>query len=98
MDDFTARRLAAKEVPFRLLNERPSLAEFEDEEDREEPPVFVCECARDRCVEDLEMKLAEWKSVRERPNCFVVAPGHEIPAIEDVVERRPSYVVVKKRV
>lgn len=98
MDDFTARRLAAREVTFRLLNERSAPAEFEDEEKQGGAPGFVCECARDRCVEDLEMTLAEWKSVRERPNCFVVAPGHEITAIEDVVERRPSCVVVKKRV
>jgi hypothetical protein len=31
------------------------------------------------------------------PNRFVIAPGHNTPALEQVVEEHDSYAVVEKR-
>jgi hypothetical protein len=39
---------------------------------------------------------AEYERIRSAPTHFVVLPGHEIPAVERVVERTGGYVVVKK--
>jgi hypothetical protein len=45
----------------------------------------------------LALTPAEYESVREHGDWFVVAPGHEDPRIEVVVEPFDGYVVVEKR-
>ena len=40
--------------------------------------------------------LDVYRSVRADDRRFVVAPGHEIPAMEDVVVERDSWAVVRK--
>jgi hypothetical protein len=34
--------------------------------------------------------------VREHPRRFFVAPGHEEPQLEQIIERHPGYVIVEK--
>jgi hypothetical protein len=38
----------------------------------------------------------EYERVREDARHFLVAPGHEIPDVEVVVERNEAYYVVEK--
>jgi hypothetical protein len=38
----------------------------------------------------------EYEAVRRIPTHFVVAPGHDVPEIERVVEKTERYVVVEK--
>lgn len=59
--------------------------------------VFVCECGNLGCNEKVELTIAEYESVRSGFERFLIVPGHEIEAIEDVIERHPSYLVVAKR-
>ncbi len=82
---------------FRLLNEREGAEELEDEPVPDGKPVFVCECARPECVENLELTRDEWDALRKLPGCFAVKLGHQIPALEEVVERREGYLVVRRR-
>ena len=42
------------------------------------------------------MTLGEYEALRAKATRFAVAPGHEIPDIERVVARHPSYFVVEK--
>lgn len=60
------------------------------------PISFVCECSARDCAQPVVMSLLEYDAVRVEDTQFVVAPGHDVPAIEDVVDRRPGWWVVRK--
>ena len=57
----------------------------------------ICECSRSGCMTRLALSPSEYESVRAHGDWFVVAPGHEDPAIEVVVECLAGYVIVEKR-
>jgi hypothetical protein len=84
-------RLAQNEVRFREINEsaQPQRESLGDGR-------FVCECADRGCMAWLEVPTAEYLAVREHPRRFIVAPSHEIPDVETVIERRTGYFVVEK--
>jgi hypothetical protein len=90
------RRLAENEVRARRANEERVRAQTADS-----LPVWLeilCECADRDCSQPLTIEAAEYAWLRERRSCFAVLPGHEAPAVEDVVERFPGYVIVEKHV
>jgi hypothetical protein len=90
--DERARRLAKNEVFFREANEQ-----LEREEHRREGTFdCICECSRGGCVQRLKLLITEYEQVRARSDHFAVAHGHEDTSIEEVVERLPTYLVVKK--
>ena len=95
----TARegRLALNETLFRDLNER--LQEVVKEIALEVPDALeiFCECGTAACVDKITLSLAEYEGGRAHPERFFVAAGHDIPDVEDVVDRRPGYWVVEKR-
>ena len=43
------------------------------------------------------MTMDEYQAVRAKATQFAVALGHEVPDIEHVVARRPSYFMVEKQ-
>ena len=86
--------LAANEILFREVNER--LASEEQALSPGEQLELVCECSDRACVKVFSMPLAEYEWLRQDPHRFVVLPGHDAPAVEDVVERHPGFVVVEK--
>jgi hypothetical protein len=91
-----ARRLAENEVRSRRANEERVRAQTGDS-----LPVWLeilCECADRNCRQPLTIAAAEYAWLRERRSRFAVLPGHEAPAVEDVVERFPGYVIVEKHV
>jgi hypothetical protein len=90
--DPRGRRIAQAEINGRRVNEAIQRGREDDE-----LAVFVCECGTLGCATTLELRLSEYEDVRTSFERFVVVPGHEIPDIEDVVERRPGYTVVAKR-
>jgi hypothetical protein len=57
---------------------------------------FVCECGRTDCKDPVPLTLAEYELVRADGRHFVVVPGHEIEAVERVIDRRDGYYVVEK--
>jgi len=58
---------------------------------------FVCECAETDCSTPVNMSLAEYFEVHSDGAHFVVAPQHNLPAIEDVVRKEADWWVVRKR-
>jgi hypothetical protein len=91
-------RLGANEALFREVNER--VAEVADKFLAGESPAtvnFSCECADRTCTEQIAMTVDEYEAVRAEATQFAVAPGHEVPDIERVVARHPSYFVVEKQ-
>jgi hypothetical protein len=90
------RRIAENEVLFRSVNER---IEGMNEAFGTVTDTFsiVCECGDAACTEQIEIGRSDYERVRADPTLFVVKPGHEIGRVEDVLETRDEYDVVRKR-
>jgi hypothetical protein len=86
-------RIARTESLFRDVNER--IAEVADQLGSDDAE-FVCECADAGCGERLSARLDEYEQVREDGARFLVAPGHEYPEYEHVLQRRAHMQVVAK--
>jgi hypothetical protein len=93
--DSRERRLAENETLFRDINEQIRLTAAVYGRD-EHVYHWLCECSNRNCTLRLRMPLAEYEQVREDEARFLVAPGHELPEIERVVEARPGYSLVEK--
>jgi hypothetical protein len=90
--DLRAQRAAENENLFRRINERvESLADGHDQ-----LPI-VCECSDPGCVERLIVGHGAYEHARSQPEWFLVAPGHETPGLEQVVEHGDGWLVVAKR-
>lgn len=89
-----ATRLSQNEALFRSINERIEAGTWPAA--LSEVTAFRCECATLGCNVLLEMTLAAYESVRANARHFIVAPGHELPEVEVVVRRTPTYLVVEK--
>ena len=94
MDQIVQERLAANEDAFRQVNEGIARGQWPGEDHK--PIGFRCECARLGCNLLIELPLTDYERVRQHARRFVVAPGHELPEVESVVDRRDGYVVVEK--
>ncbi len=44
----------------------------------------------------LTIEVAEYEWLRQNPRRFAVSPGHEAPAVEDVVERHDRFLIAEK--
>ena len=92
------KRLARNETLYREANERVAeVAAQLLEGETDAPGGFICECDAADCTELIPLTLAEYEAIRAVPIRFAVAPGHELPEIETVVERQSAYLVVEKR-
>jgi hypothetical protein len=88
-------RLAKNQALFREVNERMEalVTEFGTLEAQHS---FVCECSNTDCATQLELSHQEYERIRANPARFVIAPGHELEIVEDVVATTPTYTVVEK--
>jgi hypothetical protein len=86
-------RLIANEELFRRVNEEARRLSVEGDVPME--LRVVCECTDRDCRQALTMATAEYEWLRQNPRRFVVLPGHEAPAVEQVVERFDGYVIVE---
>jgi hypothetical protein len=86
------RRAASAEVNGRRVNEA-----IERGTNRMSAGVFVCECGHVGCNATLELSIADYEAARSDFDRFVLVPGHEIEAIDCVVERHAGYLIVVKR-
>jgi hypothetical protein len=89
--DDRRRRAGRNQSLFREVNER-----IEDLGTASSFSDFVCECMDTTCDQHVALTIEEYEHVRSSPNRFLVVPGHEQPAVEDVVEGNARYVVVRK--
>ncbi len=91
------RRVGRNEAVFREINEQieglnRAMAAISDE-----TMHIVCECPDLICMERIVVPISEYEQVRLEPTLFLVKPGHEKPAVEDVVDQSaPTYRVVRK--
>jgi hypothetical protein len=87
-------RLSENEALFRAVNER-----IEDAASGEAGgqlfDVF-CECADLDCLERIEISRSNYEQARAEPDLFIVRPGHEQPAIEEMIVETLTYLLVRK--
>ncbi len=86
------QRITQMEINGRRVNEA-----IEQGEEGVETAVFVCECGHLGCSSTVELGIAEYEEVRTGFNRFLVLPGHEIPEVDQVIERHRQHLVVAKR-
>ena len=91
------KRLAHNEASFRSLNDSLGAnvhARLSGSESN--VPGFVCECGNAGCEDIIQVELSAYENVRRDPCLFLVRSGHEVPDVEDVVQRTDRYIVVRK--
>jgi hypothetical protein len=87
-------RYAANEAAYRRVNER--IRSYKERYDRADPMAFRCECAEGACIDPIHVSLDEYRRVRRHSRRFLIAPDHDAPELERVVERNSRYWVVEK--
>ena len=96
MSDERSRRVGLNEAIFRQVNEQ--IRDLNHDFGADEGTITViCECGDAECTERLELPVSKYESVRSDSLLYVIAKGHEIPDVEDVVERGSGYDLVEKR-
>ena len=89
--DEQRRRCAKNQSLFREVNER-----IEDIATPTSLTMFVCECVQTDCNSTVSITLPEYENVRSYSNRFFVLDGHQVEAVEEVVETTERYLVVSK--
>lgn len=85
--------LGRTEAVFREVNEAIArTAEHYDADDAD----FVCECGDPDCAERVHASLDDYETVRADGTQFMVAHGHVVRGIEQVVRKKRGYSVIKK--
>lgn len=87
-------RAARNEEIYRSVNERIERAARDHGFDQD--LSFHCECAESDCFETILMPAAEYDRIAADRARFVVIPKHQNDAIEKIVLRTPTYLVVEK--
>jgi hypothetical protein len=88
-------RIGMNEAVFRDVNERiQDVASTFDL--TSEPLDLICECGDASCVARISLSRDEYEGVRADPHLFAVASGHVAPDVEEVVEERSGYDIVRK--
>jgi hypothetical protein len=91
-------RRVRNEVLFRTVNEKLRSLNAAFERFGDETALFVCECSRIGCIEQIELAVETFDGICLRPNNYVVRPGHQAPEVERVVSQEPAYLVVERAV
>jgi len=89
-----ADRAARNEEVFRSVNDR--IEQGAEQHAVEAPLPFHCECGRASCLARIEIPPRVYALIVRHRYRFMVVAGHEDAAIERVVERQPTHVVVEK--
>ena len=61
-----------------------------------EPLDMICECGDAGCVQRISLTRGEYEEIRSDATHFAVAAGHQAPDVEEVVDRRGGYDIVRK--
>ena len=89
-----ADRIGHNEAIFRDINERIARGQWPG--DPQGPIAFRCECGNLTCNMLVEVTAGDYERVRSDARHFILVPGHEIVAVETVIERADGHVVVEK--
>lgn len=91
------RRKAANEAVFRNVNERIQQLQHSFAVAEREPLQMICECDRLDCMERVTVGVDAYELIRSQSDQFIVSPGHEDPAVEEIVSVTSGYTIVRKK-
>jgi hypothetical protein len=94
MGDLRKERIAVNEGLFRNANERT--AQWEEVQASDDPVLYVCECANPDCRKRIRLSKDEYERTRNDSKHFAVAPGHQIPDAETVLEEKDGWLLIEK--
>jgi hypothetical protein len=94
--DERERRVGENEVLFRRVNEQMRALDQKLGAVSGEPHAFICECGDLECGERIFLRVEEYEQIHADGARFVIVPGHEQPDVEDVLEDRGAYFVIRK--
>jgi hypothetical protein len=57
---------------------------------------FHCECAKDSCLEKIDLDARIYEPILAERYRFFVVPDHVVPSVERIVEAHETFVVVEK--
>ena len=60
------------------------------------PIHFYCECSDENCLKRVVLTSVEYNKIHTQINHFMIMKGHEVSAIEKVVETHKNYIIVEK--
>ena len=95
--DAREQRLVKNESVFRDVNERIAESAQAQALRDQRDLGFLCECSNVDCTLRLQLSIGEYEEARLDPAQFVVAPGHELPEIEEVVFVGQDFQIVRKQ-
>jgi len=55
-----------------------------------------CECGSADCIAFVNISITDYERVREHPRRFVIARGHQVHSVENIIADTFSYAVVEK--
>jgi hypothetical protein len=58
---------------------------------------ILCECGRSDCETRLDVSQEVYRRVRQRPNRFLVAAGHEVDEVDRVAQRLGNLTITESR-
>lgn len=96
--DIRGGRYASNEAAFRGINERIRRHQEQADHAHSDPMTFLCECAEGSCIDQVRIDLDDYRRIRQDARRFIIAPDHDAPEIEDVLERHATHWVVQKHV
>ena len=59
------------------------------------PSPFICECSSTRCTAIVHLTLEEFEEFRDRPDQFIVVPGHVVSGFRRVVAETDRFAVLE---
>lgn len=90
-------RIGRNEAVFREFNEQIRAVDQAFTVPGDDLLPLICECGDSLCTERVELRRDEYERLRADETLFAVVPGHVASDVEDVVEQRGGYDVVRKR-
>jgi hypothetical protein len=94
VDAARAARMTQNEALFREVNEQVNA--LNNLGAQLDTFGVVCECGRDTCGDVIYVHRSLYETVRAQSDRFIVASGHVLPEIENVVEQHEGFAVVDK--
>lgn len=97
--DAREKRLAQNEALYREINERVQQIAVSHEHGAPDAHeyAYFCECSNADCNLQVSLSPAEYEWVRSDPTRFVVAAGHNLPEIENIIREETDHLVIEKQ-
>jgi hypothetical protein len=86
-------RDARSQALFREVNEQ--IERLQESFGTDGQAWFLCECRNPECTQGIGLTRVEYGRLREHANRFAIAPNHENPEAETIVEENDRFAVVE---